>query len=53
MNRPFDELADLLELIFAIAARRGYGLRELMNVRADKAVTRGAFDLVVFRMETD
>lgn len=39
-----DELADLLEVIYAVAAARGYGVEKLEQVRAEKAERRGGFE---------
>ncbi len=38
-----EELADLLEVIYACAVAHGYSVAELEKVRADKAVKRGGF----------
>ena len=38
-----EELADLLEVIYACAAARGYSQEELETVRAQKAAERGGF----------
>ena len=38
-----EELADLLEVIYAAAMARGYTLEQLESVRAAKAEKRGAF----------
>ena len=43
-DKNIEELADLLEVIYAAAKARGYSLEELERVRADKAEKRGAFD---------
>jgi predicted house-cleaning noncanonical NTP pyrophosphatase (MazG superfamily) len=47
------ELADLLEVVMAIAKRRGYGEAAIQQLRADKAVQRGAFDLGFFLVEAE
>ena len=39
-----DELADLLEVIYAAAAARGYSPRELDQMREEKAARRGRFE---------
>jgi len=39
-----EELADLLEVIYAAAKARGYTLEELEKVRVEKAEKRGAFE---------
>lgn len=42
-NQNIEELADLLEVIYAAAMARGYTLEQLESVRAAKAEKRGAF----------
>ena len=39
-----EELADLLEVVHAAAAARGYTLADLERVRAEKAAKRGGFE---------
>ena len=39
-----EELADLLEVIYACAAARGYSISELETLRAEKAAKRGGFE---------
>ena len=39
-----EELADLLEVIYAAAAARGYSPRELDQMREEKAARRGRFE---------
>ena len=43
-DQNIEELADLLEVIYAAARARGYSKDELENIRAAKAQERGAFD---------
>lgn len=43
-DQNIEELADLLEVLRACAAARGYGLEQLEQVRAEKAAKRGGFD---------
>jgi predicted house-cleaning noncanonical NTP pyrophosphatase (MazG superfamily) len=43
-DQNIEELADLLEVIYACARARGYSLAELEAVRAAKADKRGGFD---------
>ena len=38
-----DELADLLEVLYAVTEARGYTREELESVRAAKDADRGAF----------
>ncbi len=42
-DKSLEELADILEIIYAIAEARGYSLEELEQVRAEKASKRGGF----------
>ena len=43
-DQNIEELADLLEVIRAVAVARGYTLEELERVRAEKATKRGVFE---------
>ena len=43
-DQSIEELADLLEVIYACAKARGYTVAELEAVRAEKAAKRGGFD---------
>lgn len=43
-DQNIEELADLIEVIYAAAKARGYTLEELERVRAEKAAKRGGFD---------
>ena len=43
-DKNLEELADLLEVIYAATNARGYSLEELEKVRAEKAEKRGGFD---------
>ena len=51
-DQNIEELADLLELIYAAAVARGYSIEELEATRANKAQKRGAFDKRIFLIET-
>ena len=42
-DRNVEELADLMEVVYACAAARGYSREELEAVRAEKAAKRGGF----------
>lgn len=42
-DQDIEELADLLEVIHAVAITRGYTLEDLERVRAEKAAKRGGF----------
>ena len=43
-DQNLEELADLLEVIYAATKARGYSIEELEKVRAQKAEKRGGFD---------
>ena len=43
-DQNLEELADLVEVIYACAAARGYSPQELEALRADKAAKRGRFE---------
>lgn len=47
-TQNLEELADLLEVVYAAATARGYTLTQLERVRAAKAESRGAFTKKVF-----
>ena len=43
-EQNIEELADLLEVLYATAKARGYSLEELGQVRVEKQKSRGGFD---------
>ena len=43
-EQNIEELADLLELLYATAKARGYSIEELEHVRVEKQKARGGFD---------
>lgn len=43
-DQNIEELADLLEVIYAATKARGYSIEQLDAVRVEKAAKRGAFD---------
>ena len=43
-DKNIEELADLLEVIYAATKARGYSIEELEKVRDEKAKKRGGFD---------
>lgn len=43
-DQNIEELADLLEVIYAAAAARGYSAAELEQIRSEKAAARGGFE---------
>ena len=42
-DKSIEEMADVLEVLYAIAAARGHSVEELERVRAEKAEKRGGF----------
>ena len=50
-DQNIEELADLLELVYAATLARGHTLEELEHVRAEKAKKRGAFKGKIFLVE--
>ena len=43
-EKNIEELADLLEVLYAAAKARGYSIEELEQVRIEKQKARGGFD---------
>ena len=43
-DKSVEELADLLEVIYAVAVARGYSVEDLERIRVEKAEKRGAFE---------
>lgn len=43
VDKSIEEMADVLEVLFAICEARGYSLEELMQVRESKREKRGGF----------
>lgn len=43
-DQNLEELADLLEVLYAATKARGYSLEELENLRKEKCEKRGAFE---------
>lgn len=50
-DQNIEELADLLEVIYAATKARGYSLEQLEAVRVEKAAKRGAFEKKLFLKE--
>ena len=50
-DQNLEELADLLEVIYAIAIARGYTISDLERIRAAKASERGAFEKKILLKE--
>lgn len=51
-DQNLEELADLLEVIYAATIARGYTIEELENARANKAEERGGFEKKILLTET-
>lgn len=43
-DKSLEEMADVLEVLFAICEARGYSVEELMKVRTGKREERGGFE---------
>lgn len=50
-DQNIEELADLMEVIYAAAAARGYTVEQLERVRAEKAEKRGSFQKKILLVE--
>ena len=50
-DQNIEELADLMEVIYAAAIARGYTIEQLENVRAEKAEKRGSFQKKLLLVE--
>ncbi len=50
-DQNIEELADLLEVLYAAAVARGYTLEQLEQVRKEKALARGGFEKRVLLLE--
>lgn len=48
-----EELADILEVIEAIAINKGFSLSDLINIKQNKAKTNGSFTKKIFLTEID
>lgn len=47
-DKNIEELADILEVIYAIAEARGYSATELERIRLEKSEKRGGFSQRIF-----
>jgi predicted house-cleaning noncanonical NTP pyrophosphatase (MazG superfamily) len=47
-DQNLEELADVLEVVYAAAKARGYSIEELESLRKQKADKRGGFDKKIF-----
>ena len=52
-DKSLEELADILEVMYAIVAARGYSVSELESIRTEKADKRGGFDKRIFLEKVD
>lgn len=52
-DKSLEELADMLEVMYAIVEARGYSLEELENVRVKKAIKGGGFKDKIFLEKVD
>ncbi len=52
-DQNLEELADLLEVIYAATKARGYSLEDLEKLRAKKCDERGGFEKRIFLKEVD
>lgn len=51
-DKSIYELADMLEVIYAVCRAQGYSTDELESIRIKKAEERGGFEDKIFLMET-
>lgn len=49
-DKSIEEMADVLEVLFAICEARGYSVDELMRVREEKCEKRGGFKERIYWM---
>lgn len=47
-DKSIEEMADVLEVLFAICEARGHSVEELMEVRSAKREKRGGFEQKIF-----
>jgi len=52
-DKSMEELADLLEVIRAVIAARGFSYEEVETIRKTKADQRGGFEKRIWLMETE
>ena len=52
-DQNIEELADLMEVIYAAALARGYTTEQLEQVRAEKAEKRGGFQKKILLLEVE
>lgn len=51
-DKSIEEMADVLEVLFAICEARGHSLEELLQVREDKREKHGGFKDKIYLIET-
>ena len=51
-DKSIEEMADVLEVLFAICEARGHSVEELLQVREDKREKRGGFQDKIYLVET-
>lgn len=52
-DKNLEELADILEVVYAAAVARGYTVEELEALRAEKAKKRGGFEKKILLIEVN
>lgn len=52
-DNSIEELADMLEVMYAIVETRGYSVAELEKIRKEKALKRGGFKGRIFLEKVD
>jgi len=52
-DKTIEELADVMEVLYAITEARGYSVEQLENVRAEKADKRGGFKKRIYLEKVD
>ncbi len=52
-DKSLDELADMLEVIYAIAKAKGCSQSELENIRIEKRLKRGGFEQKIFLQKAE
>ena len=52
-DKNIEELADILEVVYAIAKAKGYEVAELEQIRLEKAEKRGGFDKKILLVEVN
>ena len=51
-DKSIEEMADVLEVLFAICEARGHSVEELLQVREDKREKRGGFKDKIYLVES-